>query len=86
MSQIRSTVLMLSSVIMASGLVALIDDCINRRWHQKSHMQMMVPKFPTAPFRLNTEYVGPKRLMDDILRGREKSTCRRPCRLRNRTR
>ena len=86
MSQIRSKVLMLSSVIMASGLVALIDDCINRRWHQKSHMQMMVPKFPTALFRLNTEYVGPKRLMDDILSVGEKSTSRRPCRLRNGTR
>ena len=78
--------LMLSSVIMASGLVALIDDCINRRWHQKNHMQMMVPKIPTAPFRLNTEYVGPKRLLDDILAAREKSTSRRPRRLRTRTR
>ena len=85
MSQIRSIVLILSSVIMASGLVALIDDCINRRWHQKSHMQMMVPKFPTASLRLNSEYVGPKRLMDDILSGREKSSSRRPFRLRKRT-
>ena len=86
MSQIRSIVLISSSVIMASGLVALIDACINRRWHQKSHMQMMVPKFPTAPPRLKTEYVGPKRLMDNILSGREKSTSRRPFRLPKRTR
>ena len=86
MSQIRSKVLILSSVIVASGLVALIDDCITRRWYPKSHMQMMVPKIPTAPPRLNTEYVGPKRLMDDILNGREKSTSRRPFRLRKRTR
>ena len=85
MSQIRSIVLILSSVIMASGLVALVDDCINRRCHQKSRMQMMVPKFPKAPFRLNTESVGPKRLLDDILNRREKSTSRRPCRLRTTT-
>ena len=73
-------VLILSSVVMASGLVALVDDCIKRRWHQKSRMQMTVPMH--SPLRLNMEYVGPKRLMDEVFNRKENSNARRPTPLR----
>lgn len=67
---------------MASGLVALVDDCINRRWHQKDRFQVTVPMLMKSPLRLNKEYVGPKLLMSEVFNRREKSTARRPTPLR----
>ena len=76
----------LSSVIVASGLIALVDDCIKRRWHDKSRIQMTVPMLTKSPLRLNMDYVGPKRLMDEVFNRREKSTtARRPTFLRENT-
>lgn len=72
----------LADVIMASGLVALVDDCINRRWHQKDRFQVTVPMLMKSPLRLNKEYVGPKLLMSEVFNRREKSTARRPTPLR----
>ncbi len=76
-------VLILSSVVMASGLIALVDDCIKRRWHQKSRIEMRVPMLTKSPLRLNMDYVGPKRLMDEVFNRREKVT--RPTPLREMT-
>ena len=45
--------MILSSVLMASGLVALVDDCIKRRWHQKGRAQMTVHTLMKSPLRLN---------------------------------
>lgn len=70
---------------MASGLVALVDDCIKSRWHQKSRIQLNVPMLTKSPFRLNMEYVGPRRLMDEVFNRKEKSTARRPTPLREMT-
>ena len=70
---------------MASGLVALVDDCIKRRWHQKSRVQVTVPMLMKRPLRLNMEYVGPKRLMDEVFHHNEKSNARRPTPLREMT-
>lgn len=75
----------LADVVMASGLVALVDDCIKRRWHQRRRMQMTVPMLTKSPLRLNMEYVGPKRLTDEVFNRREKSTARRPTPLREMT-
>ena len=74
--------LILSSVVMASGLVALVDDCIKCRWHDKKRIQMTVPMLTKSPLRLNMEYIGPKRLMDEVFNRREKSNARRPTPLR----
>lgn len=63
----------LADVVMASGLVVLVDDCIKRRWHQKRRMQMTVPMLSKSPLRSNIEYVGPKRLIDEVFNRREKS-------------
>lgn len=84
--QIGGMKLNLSSVVIASGLVALVDDCIKRRWHDKSRIQMTVPMLTKSPLRLNMDYVGPKRLMDEVFNRRQKSaTARRPTFLREST-
>ena len=62
---------------MASGLTALVDDCIKRRWHHKNRVQMR------SPLRLNMQYVGPKRLLDDVFNRKERA--RRPTPLREMT-
>lgn len=79
----KGRVLIQSSVFMASGLIALADDCIKRRWHQKNRVQMTVPTLMKSPLRLNMEYVGPKRLMDEVFNRRERP--RRPTPLREMT-
>ena len=70
--------LIVISVIVASGLIALIDDCIKSRWHQKSRVQMTVPMLTKSPLKTNTEYVGPKRLIDEVFNRREKAAIRHP--------
>ena len=71
------------SIIMASGLIALVDDCIKRRWHHKNRVQMTVPTLMRSPLRLNMEYVGPKRLLDEVFNRKERA--RRPTPLREMT-
>lgn len=70
---------------MASGLVALVDDCIKRRWDHKRRMEIAVPMLMKSPFRLNMEYVEPRRLMDEMFSRTQKSTVRRPTPLREMT-
>ena len=77
-------VLIGSSVIMASGLITLVDDCIKRRWHHKNRVQMTVPTLMKSPLRLNMEYVGPKRLLDEVFNRKERPP-RRPTPLREMT-
>ena len=69
-------VLIGSSVIMASGLITLVDDCIKRRWHHKNRVQMTVPTLMKSPLRLNMEYVGPKRLLDEVFNRKERPPLR----------
>ena len=73
----------LADIIMASGLIALVDDCIKRRWHHKKRVQMTVPALMKSPLRLNMEHVGPKRLLDEVFNHKERP--RRPTPLREMT-
>lgn len=66
----------LADVIMVSGLVSLVDDCIMRRWQGKTRLQTTISTF----VRSNTEHVGAKRLVDEVLNRR--GTARRPTPLR----
>lgn len=50
----------LADVIVATGLIALVDDCITRRWHSKGSVEVNVPA-KSAP-----DYITPKRLIDEI--------------------
>jgi hypothetical protein len=55
-----------SSIVVATGLMALVDDCIKRRFHSKQSTQLHIPLIRNASFKMNMEYVGPKRLIDEM--------------------
>jgi hypothetical protein len=54
----------LADVIVATGLVALVDDCITRRWHSKGSMVLNIPAKNAV------DYITPKRLIDEIFNRR----------------
>jgi hypothetical protein len=54
------------SIVVATGLMALVDDCIKRRFHSKQSTQLHIPLIRNASFKMNMEYVGPKRLIDEM--------------------
>jgi hypothetical protein len=52
---------------MATGLMALVDDCIKRRFHSKQSTYMHIPLLRNPSFKMaNLEYIGPKRLIDEM--------------------
>lgn len=59
-----------ADAIVATGLIALVDDCIKARWHRKDSFQMTLPGLMKLPRQLNMEYVGPKRLLDEVFNRR----------------
>ena len=60
----------LKSVIMATGLMALVDDCIKERWQTR--------KLHRLPLTSKTfEYVGPRAFMQHVF-GRRHSDSRPP--------
>jgi hypothetical protein len=54
----------LADVIVATGLLALIDDSINRRWHSKGGVSMTIPGKNTP------NYIEPGRLIDELFNRR----------------
>ncbi|EON66142.1 hypothetical protein W97_05385 [Coniosporium apollinis CBS 100218] len=54
----------ISDVVVASGLIALVDDCIRRRFHSEKSTQLMIPLSRNSSFKM--EYIGPKRLIDEV--------------------
>lgn len=44
--------------------MALVDDCIIRHFHPKPARQLLIP---IPKFRMDMEYVGTKRLFNDVL-------------------
>ncbi|RPB03705.1 hypothetical protein L873DRAFT_1669137 [Choiromyces venosus 120613-1] len=60
-----------ADVIMATGLTALVDDCIKRRFHKKKTVQLVLPMpMIKSPMKMKMEYVGPKRLIDEVFNRR----------------
>ncbi|KAA8895019.1 hypothetical protein FN846DRAFT_785600 [Sphaerosporella brunnea] len=56
-----------ADVIVTTGLVALVDDSIKRKYQRKRTVQLVLPTSKA----LNMEYVGPKRFIDEMFhRGR----------------
>ena len=53
----------LADVIVATGLIALVDDCITRRWHSKDAVVLSIPAKTAADY-------TPKRLIDDLFNRR----------------
>jgi len=50
----------LADVIVATGLIALTDDCIKRRWHSGNTVRMSIPRQGTR------DYIEPGQLIDEI--------------------
>lgn len=51
------------SVVVATGLIALVDDCIKRRFHSKQTTQLHIPLMRN---KMHIDYIGPKRLIDEV--------------------
>ncbi|KAF2489507.1 hypothetical protein BU16DRAFT_183205 [Lophium mytilinum] len=60
----------ISDVVVATGLMALVDDCIKRRFHTKQSTQLHIPLIRSGSFKMGMEYVGPKRLIDEVFHRR----------------
>jgi len=56
----------IADVVIATGLMALVDDCIKRRFSSKQHAQLHIPLIRSASLKMNMEYIGPKRLIDEM--------------------
>ncbi|OCK75330.1 hypothetical protein K432DRAFT_429491 [Lepidopterella palustris CBS 459.81] len=56
----------ISDVVVATGLMALVDDCIKRRFHTKQSTQLHIPLIRNPSFKMNMDYIGPKRLIDEV--------------------
>ncbi|KAI5783919.1 hypothetical protein DFH27DRAFT_274521 [Peziza echinospora] len=59
-----------ADVIMATGLMALVDDCLKRKFSSKKTVQLSIPLPMTSNLKMNMEYVGPKRLIDEVFNRR----------------
>jgi hypothetical protein len=53
------------SVVVSTGLVALVDDSIKQRFHTKQTTQILIPITRNASFKMNMDY-NPKRLIDEV--------------------
>ncbi|KAL8775261.1 MAG: hypothetical protein Q9209_000267 [Squamulea sp. 1 TL-2023] len=71
-----------ADVIVATGLIALVDDSIKSKFHQKNGVRLSVPALMKTPLKLNMEYVGPKQLLDEVFHRRGTTATRRPTPLR----
>ncbi|KAF2141444.1 uncharacterized protein K452DRAFT_288145 [Aplosporella prunicola CBS 121167] len=56
----------LSDVVVATGVVALADDSIKNHFHSKQTTHIHIPLSRSGSFKLNMDYVGPKRLIDEV--------------------
>jgi len=66
-----------ADVVVATGLMALVDDSIRKRFHSKSRKQVVLPSSidPLSPRHL--EFISPKQLIDEAFgRGRGANTAR----------
>ncbi|KAK3719301.1 hypothetical protein LTR37_004520 [Vermiconidia calcicola] len=57
-----------SDVVIASGLMALVDDSIRHHFHAKDTKQMLIP---VPKLSMGVEYVGPKRLINEMFNRKE---------------
>ena len=69
-------------MIVSTGLIALVDDSIKSRWHSKRRVQMKIPALLKSPLKMNMEYVGPKRIVDEVFNRRGTTATRHPTPLR----
>ncbi|CAI6337438.1 unnamed protein product [Periconia digitata] len=53
----------ISDIVVSTGLMALVDDCIKRRFHSKQSTELHIPLLGN---KMHIDYVGPKRLIDEV--------------------
>lgn len=53
----------ISDVVVATGLMALVDDSIKLNFHSKRTTQLHIPLLGN---KMNIDYIGPKRLIDEV--------------------
>ncbi|KAL3460523.1 hypothetical protein BJX64DRAFT_182048 [Aspergillus heterothallicus] len=53
-----------ADVIVATGLMVLVDDCIRQRWHRSGSSQFLLPM--RSSFSKGMDRIGPKRLIDEV--------------------
>ncbi|KAL5333184.1 hypothetical protein BJX70DRAFT_78373 [Aspergillus crustosus] len=53
-----------ADVIVATGLIVLVDDCIRRRWHQTGPSRLILPM--RSSFSKGKALLGPRRLIDEV--------------------
>ncbi|KAF7198294.1 hypothetical protein HII31_00033 [Pseudocercospora fuligena] len=52
-----------ADVVLATGLLALVDDSIKTHFHSKNSKQLLIPRL-----QMGVEYVGPKRLINEMFK------------------
>jgi len=72
-----------ADVVVSTGIIALVDDAIKRRWHSTRHRQLLLPLSRAPSFRMNMEFMGPKRLIDEVFHRRPTSHASPPMQRRN---
>jgi len=59
-----------ADVVIATGLMALVDDCIKSMWPPKRSRPFILPLFSIPSIRLDLEYIGPRKLIDQVFNRR----------------
>jgi len=62
-----------AEVIVATGIIALVDDCIERHLRLKTKNARQLT-FPLTPLKMDMEYVGPKALVNHVFRRRDSAS------------
>jgi len=75
-----------ADVIVATGLIALVDDCIKRRWHSKRSVQLALPSLTDRSSKISSvEASKPKRMIEEVFGRRGPTATQRPMPLRQTT-
>jgi hypothetical protein len=46
--------------------MALVDDCIKMKWPARRSRPLILPLATASSLRMQLEYIGPKRLIDEV--------------------
>jgi hypothetical protein len=63
-----------ADVVIATGLMALVDDCIKQRWGNKGAKRVHRFALPLTSRTLDFEYVGPRSIMNSLFHRRASDT------------
>ena len=60
-----------ADVVIACGLMALVDDSIHTHFHSVDSKQLLIP---VSKLQMGVEYIGPKRLINGMFKGKDSSS------------